>query len=134
MGASRSRWWAGKSICAFPRCPRSTEKVWSSASDRKLMAKLNIAERRLPQDGRIKIKVVGREVDLRVSTLPTLYGESVVISFRSEADGQTEYRRAAPAPGWAHQDQGGGQGSRSARFHAAHALRRKCGHQLPIGS
>jgi general secretion pathway protein E len=45
----------------------------------KLMAKLNIAERRLPQDGRIKIKVLGREVDLRVSTLPTLYGESVVM-------------------------------------------------------
>src|SRR5262249_44395951 len=42
----------------------------------KLMAKLNIAERRLPQDGRIKIKTLGREVDLRVSTLPTLYGES----------------------------------------------------------
>ena len=36
----------------------------------KLMAKLNIAERRLPQDGRIKIKTLGREVDLRVSTLP----------------------------------------------------------------
>jgi general secretion pathway protein E len=45
----------------------------------KLMAKLNIAERRLPQDGRIKIKSLGREVDLRVSTLPTLYGESVVM-------------------------------------------------------
>ena len=39
----------------------------------KLMARLNIAERRLPQDGRIKIKTLGREVDLRVSTLPTLY-------------------------------------------------------------
>jgi general secretion pathway protein E len=45
----------------------------------KLMAKLNIAERRLPQDGRIKMKTLGREVDLRVSTLPTLYGESVVM-------------------------------------------------------
>jgi general secretion pathway protein E len=45
----------------------------------KLMARLNIAERRLPQDGRIKIRTVGREVDLRVSTLPTLYGESVVM-------------------------------------------------------
>ncbi|MCP5119791.1 MAG: type II secretion system ATPase GspE [bacterium] len=45
----------------------------------KLMAKLNIAERRLPQDGRIKVKTLGREVDLRVSTLPTLYGESVVM-------------------------------------------------------
>ena len=45
----------------------------------KLMASLNIAERRLPQDGRIKIKVMGHDVDLRVSTLPTLYGESVVM-------------------------------------------------------
>lgn len=45
----------------------------------KLMAKLNIAERRLPQDGRIKLRLVGREIDLRVSSLPTLYGESVVL-------------------------------------------------------
>ena len=45
----------------------------------KLMAKLNIAERRLPQDGRIKLRLVGREIDLRVSSLPTLYGESVVM-------------------------------------------------------
>jgi general secretion pathway protein E len=54
----------------------------------KLMAKLNIAERRLPQDGRIKVKSVGREVDLRVSTLPTLYGESVVMRLldRSASD------------------------------------------------
>ncbi len=53
----------------------------------KLMAKLNIAERRLPQDGRIKIKVLGREVDLRVSTLPTLYGESVVMRLLDRAQG-----------------------------------------------
>ena len=45
----------------------------------KLMAKLNIAERRLPQDGRIKLKVLGKEIDLRISTLPTMYGESVVM-------------------------------------------------------
>ncbi len=45
----------------------------------KIMAKLNIAERRLPQDGRIKLRTVGREIDMRVSTLPTLYGESVVL-------------------------------------------------------
>ncbi len=45
----------------------------------KIMAKLNIAERRLPQDGRIKLRLLGREIDLRVSTLPTLYGESVVM-------------------------------------------------------
>jgi general secretion pathway protein E len=45
----------------------------------KIMAKLNIAERRLPQDGRIKLRTMGKEIDLRVSTLPTLYGESVVM-------------------------------------------------------
>ena len=45
----------------------------------KVMADLNIAERRLPQDGRIKIRVEGREVDMRISTVPTLYGESVVM-------------------------------------------------------
>jgi general secretion pathway protein E len=53
----------------------------------KLMAKLNIAERRLPQDGRIKLKLVGREVDLRVSTLPTLYGESVVMRLLDRSAG-----------------------------------------------
>jgi general secretion pathway protein E len=44
----------------------------------KIMAKLNIAERRLPQDGRIKVQMLGKELDLRVSTIPTMYGESVV--------------------------------------------------------
>jgi len=53
----------------------------------KLMAKLNIAERRLPQDGRIKIKTLGREVDLRVSTLPTLHGESVVMRLLDRSAG-----------------------------------------------
>ncbi len=45
----------------------------------KVVANLNIAERRVPQDGRIKITVAGRQVDLRVSTLPTQFGESVVL-------------------------------------------------------
>ena len=45
----------------------------------KVMAKLNIAERRLPQDGRIRIKVAEKEIDLRVSTIPVIYGESVVM-------------------------------------------------------
>ena len=45
----------------------------------KLLAHLDIAERRLPQDGRIKTRVKGRELDLRVSTLPTVWGESVVM-------------------------------------------------------
>jgi len=45
----------------------------------KIMAQLDISERRLPQDGRIKIKMAGREMDYRVSTLPTLFGEKVVL-------------------------------------------------------
>ena len=45
----------------------------------KILAQLNIAERRLPQDGRIKTRIAGKDVDLRISTIPTLYGESVVI-------------------------------------------------------
>jgi len=45
----------------------------------KIMAKLNIAERRLPQDGRIMLRVQGKELDLRVSTVPTAWGESVVM-------------------------------------------------------
>ena len=45
----------------------------------KIMAKLNIAERRLPQDGRMSFSVRGTEIDFRVSTVPTIHGESVVI-------------------------------------------------------
>jgi general secretion pathway protein E len=45
----------------------------------KIMAKLNIADRRLPQDGRIQLRVQGKELDLRVSTVPTSFGESVVM-------------------------------------------------------
>ena len=45
----------------------------------KIMAKLNIAERRLPQDGRIRVKIAEKDVDLRVSTIPVLYGESLVL-------------------------------------------------------
>lgn len=49
------------------------------ASRIKVMANLDIAERRLPQDGRIQINIGGREVDLRISTLPTVFGESIVM-------------------------------------------------------
>ncbi|MBK1693711.1 type II secretion system protein GspE [Chromatium weissei] len=55
---------------------RSTAAIISRI---KIMAKLNIAERRLPQDGRIPIRMQGRELDLRVSTVPTMFGESVVL-------------------------------------------------------
>ncbi|MDP7555204.1 MAG: type II secretion system ATPase GspE [Nitrospinota bacterium] len=57
-----------------------TKRLQNAISSRiKIMAKLNIAERRLPQDGRIKHRVSGKEIDMRVSTIPTIYGESVVL-------------------------------------------------------
>jgi len=49
----------------------------------KIMARLNIAERRMPQDGRIKIKVLAEELDLRVSVIPTVFGESVQLRILS---------------------------------------------------
>lgn len=52
----------------------------------KIMANMNIAENRLPQDGRIKIKLSGKEVDIRVSTIPTRYGERVVMRLLNKTD------------------------------------------------
>jgi len=57
--------------------PVKTQAALSSRL--KLLSRMNIAERRLPQDGRIKGRFSGREVDIRVSTLPTVYGESIVM-------------------------------------------------------
>jgi type IV pilus assembly protein PilB len=54
----------------------------------KVLANLNIAERRLPQDGRIRLTLGGRAVDLRVSTLPTQFGESVVLRVLDQSSGQ----------------------------------------------
>ena len=52
----------------------------------KIMAKLNIAERRLPQDGRTKLKIQGSDIDARVSTIPTMHGESVVLRLLNRGD------------------------------------------------
>ena len=52
----------------------------------KIMAELDIAERRLPQDGRIKIKVLNRTIDLRVSSLPTIFGEKIVMRILDKAN------------------------------------------------
>ena len=73
-------------LADVPAPPRELRAAVTSRI--KLMAKLNIAEQRLPQDGRIPLRVLGHELDLRVSTLPTLYGESVVMRLldRSESD------------------------------------------------
>ena len=51
----------------------------SIASRIKIMGNLNIAEKRLPQDGRVRVKIAGRDVDLRLSTVPTAFGERIVL-------------------------------------------------------
>jgi len=53
----------------------------------KIMADMDIAERRLPQDGRIRLKFSGRQIDMRVSTVPTLFGEGVVIRLLDKSTG-----------------------------------------------
>ena len=62
----------------------SASKVPSIVSRLKIMSKLDIAEKRLPQDGRIMIKVGGKEIDIRVSTLPTYFGERIVLRLLSK--------------------------------------------------
>jgi type IV pilus assembly protein PilB len=59
----------------------------------KVMANLDIAERRLPQDGRIQLTLGGNSVDIRVSTLPTLFGESVVLRILDRTVVQLDLRR-----------------------------------------
>ena len=67
------------------------EKLTAAIISRvKLMARLNIAERRLPQDGRIQLRVQGKEIDMRVSTVPTMYGESIVMRLLDKKSIQLE--------------------------------------------
>ena len=61
---------------------------WAAIAVRlKVMASMNIAERRLPQDGRISLSVAGREVDFRVSSLPTIHGENIVLRVLDRHEG-----------------------------------------------
>jgi type IV pilus assembly protein PilB len=64
----------------------------------KIMADLDISERRLPQDGRMKVKYKGREVDFRVSTLPTLFGEKVVMRLLDKSNLQLDMSQLGFAP------------------------------------
>ena len=57
------------------------------------MAQLDIAERRLPQDGRISLRIAGRPVDVRVSTIPTGHGERVVLRILDKAEGKLELQQ-----------------------------------------
>jgi len=60
--------------------PESISHFFAAITTRlKIMSKLNIAEKRVPQDGRIKLKVSGREIDVRVSIIPMIYGEGMVL-------------------------------------------------------
>ncbi|MBE6003858.1 MAG: type II secretion system protein GspE [Lachnospiraceae bacterium] len=63
----------------------------------KIMSRMDIIERRIPQDGRAKVRVKGQEVDLRVSTLPTIYGENIVIRLLRR-DGSKLNRRGIGIP------------------------------------
>ncbi len=59
---------------------RQPKKAHAAISSRiKVMGVLDIAEKRLPQDGRIKIKIAGKDIDIRLSTVPTIYGERIVL-------------------------------------------------------
>src|SRR5262249_11237706 len=63
----------------YEMVPPPRHLAMAIASRIKVMSNLDIAERRLPQDGRIELNVGGNKIDMRVSVLPTMFGESVVI-------------------------------------------------------
>ncbi|MFM8252782.1 MAG: type II secretion system ATPase GspE [Planctomycetota bacterium] len=64
----------------------------------KIMARLNIAEKRLPQDGRMKLRVAGREVDVRVSVIPMIHGEGIVMRILDKGSMSFELRKLGMAP------------------------------------
>ena len=74
---------------------RSTAAVISRV---KIMARMNIAERRLPQDGRIQLRSHGKLIDLRVSTVPTLHGESLVMRILDKEQVRLDFDRLGFAP------------------------------------
>lgn len=64
----------------------------------KILAQMNIAERRLPQDGRLRIRIAGRDIDVRVSTIPTIYGEKVVLRILDTAGVSHDLNRLGIEP------------------------------------
>jgi general secretion pathway protein E len=83
-GELRVRYRIDGALVTAERLSKSLEA--GVVSRAKILARMNIAERRLPQDGRIKMPVRGRDIDLRVSTAPTLHGESVVLRILDRQD------------------------------------------------
>ena len=68
---------------------RSPKNIQSGVISRlKIMADINIAERRIPQDGRLSVNANGRKIDLRVATLPTVWGEKVVMRILDNSTAQ----------------------------------------------
>lgn len=80
----------------FLRPPKSVKNALTSRL--KILAELDIAERRLPQDGRIKIKIANRPIDMRVSTLPVLYGEKVVLRILDKSNLQLDLEKLGFEP------------------------------------
>ena len=76
-----SRFATASTACCTPQpVPPEINRFQAAIISRlKIMARLNIAEKRLPQDGRIKLRVSGREIDVRVSVIPMLHGEGIVM-------------------------------------------------------
>jgi len=70
--------------------PPPKRMQWAITSRIKIMSRLNIAERRLPQDGSCRVRVLHRVVDIRVSTIPTIYGEKVVMRLLDKSNLKTE--------------------------------------------
>ena len=64
----------------------------------KVMAELNISERRVPQDGRIRMKMEGRDIDIRVSCIPTVYGENVVLRLLDRSQAILELKQSGFSP------------------------------------
>jgi general secretion pathway protein E len=81
----------------------SSQMTAAITSRIKIMAHLDIAERRLPQDGRIRLAVRGQDVDFRVSTVPSLYGESVVLRVLDRSAVAFDYARLGLPPAIARQ-------------------------------
>ena len=75
-----------------------TELHQAIVSRVKLLAELDIAERRRTQDGRIRVRVESRELDLRVSTVPTMFGESVVLRLLDRGGRPVALRSSACRP------------------------------------
>lgn len=83
-------------LTELPSPPRSIQAAVVSRI--KLLAELDIAERRLPQDGRIRVRLEHRELDLRISTVPTLYGESVVLRLLDRGNEETSLNDLGMGP------------------------------------